>query len=37
MLQVRLEDLIIISCEQDIQVQHEDILMNFAQKKYYIS
>jgi len=32
MSQVRLEDLIIISCERDIEVQHEDILKNFAQQ-----
>lgn len=32
MSQERLEDLIIISCERDIEVQHEDILKNFAQQ-----
>ncbi|KAL4119799.1 hypothetical protein QTP88_012566 [Uroleucon formosanum] len=32
MSQERLEDFIMISCERDIEVQHEDILHNFAQQ-----
>jgi hypothetical protein len=32
MSQIKLEDLIMISCERDIEVEHEDILNNFTQQ-----
>jgi hypothetical protein len=35
--QARLEDLIIISCKRDIEVEHEDILKNFAQQSIVLA